>query len=129
MAWTDALVRRAESLEAVDRPAGWLSPIVTRFTHRPPRASILGGMWLGHPLHPVLTDVPIGCWTSAVVLDLLGGTGSRKAAQRLIGLGVAAAVPIGSVVTGPATAPQPTYDVKADAGSYWFRRRRAKAAA
>ena len=34
----------------------------------------------------------------------------------------------GSVVTGPATAPQPTYDVKADAGSYWFRRRSAKVA-
>ncbi|MDP8927642.1 MAG: hypothetical protein M3O70_03450, partial [Actinomycetota bacterium] len=30
---------------------------------------VLRGRWLGHPLHPVLTDVPIGLWTSAVVLD------------------------------------------------------------
>ena len=27
------------------------------------------GTWLGHPLHPVITDVPIGAWSAAVVLD------------------------------------------------------------
>ena len=31
----------------------------------------LHGTWLGHPLHPVLTDVPIGAWTTAVALDML----------------------------------------------------------
>src|SRR5262245_66303584 len=30
----------------------------------------LHGTWLGHPLHPVLTDVPLGAWTVATVLDL-----------------------------------------------------------
>jgi uncharacterized membrane protein len=25
--------------------------------------------WLGHPLHPVLTAVPIGAWTTALALD------------------------------------------------------------
>ena len=29
----------------------------------------LHGVWLGHPLHPVLTDVPIGAWTTALALD------------------------------------------------------------
>ena len=28
----------------------------------------LHGVWLGHPLHPVLTDVPIGAWTTGLVL-------------------------------------------------------------
>jgi nitrite reductase/ring-hydroxylating ferredoxin subunit/uncharacterized membrane protein len=28
------------------------------------------GTWLGHPLHPVLTDIPIGAWTIAVLFDL-----------------------------------------------------------
>ena len=56
----------------------------------------LHGLWLGHPLHPMLTDVPIGAWTSAAVLDLLPGTG--PAATTLIATGCAAAVP--TVVTG-----------------------------
>lgn len=48
---------------------------------------------MGHPLHPVLVDLPIGFWTSAVVLDLVGGRRSRVAARRLMGLGVASAIP------------------------------------
>jgi uncharacterized membrane protein len=39
-------------------------------------------------LHPLLTDLPIGFWTSAGVLDLVGGRRSRTAARRLIGLGL-----------------------------------------
>jgi hypothetical protein len=30
---------------------------------------VLHGTWLGHPLHPVLTDIPLGAWTTALVLD------------------------------------------------------------
>src|SRR5215471_15353342 len=32
----------------------------------------LNGTWVGHPLHPALTDIPIGAWTLAIVLDLIG---------------------------------------------------------
>lgn len=31
--------------------------------------SALNGVWLGHPLHPALTDVPLGAWTAAVAFD------------------------------------------------------------
>jgi hypothetical protein len=31
----------------------------------------LHGVWLGHPVHPALTDVPIGAWTTALVFDTL----------------------------------------------------------
>jgi uncharacterized membrane protein len=48
---------------------------------------------LGHSLHPVLTDLPLGCWTSATLLDLLGGQRSRSAATRLVALGLLAAGP------------------------------------
>ncbi|MFN8050128.1 MAG: DUF2231 domain-containing protein [Acidimicrobiales bacterium] len=48
---------------------------------------------LGHPAHPLLTDLPIGFWTSAWMLDLLGHETDRVAARRLIGLGVVSAVP------------------------------------
>ncbi|MDQ4133732.1 MAG: Rieske (2Fe-2S) protein [Actinomycetota bacterium] len=53
----------------------------------------LNGTWLGHPAHPMLTDVVIGSWTSAFFLDLLGGKPARPAADRLVGLGVLAALP------------------------------------
>jgi uncharacterized membrane protein len=51
---------------------------------------LLRGRWLGHALHPMLTDLPVGCWTSAWFLDLVGGPSSRGAAQRLVGLGLLA---------------------------------------
>lgn len=52
--------------------------------------TFLNGTWLGHPLHPVLTDVPIGAWTSALFLDLLG---FKRAADAAVGLGIAGALP------------------------------------
>src|SRR4051812_8841771 len=52
---------------------------------------LLHGTWLGHPLHPVLAQVPVGTWLSAGVLDLVPPL--RPAAATLIGAGVAAAVP------------------------------------
>jgi nitrite reductase/ring-hydroxylating ferredoxin subunit len=51
----------------------------------------LHGTWLGHPLHPVLVQVPVGSWTSAGLLDAIPPL--RPAATVLIGAGVAAAVP------------------------------------
>jgi uncharacterized membrane protein len=53
----------------------------------------LGGAWLGHAPHPMLTDLPIGFFTSSFVLDLVGGRSSRTASQRLIGLGLLSVVP------------------------------------
>ena len=48
---------------------------------------------LGHGLHPVLSDLPLGCWTSATIIDVIGGTSGRPAATRLIALGLLAAGP------------------------------------
>ena len=33
----------------------------------------LHGVWLGHPLHPVLAQATVGAWVSASVLDFAGG--------------------------------------------------------
>src|SRR5215218_8405131 len=52
---------------------------------------LLHGTWLGHPLHPVLVQVPVGSWLSAGVLDAVPPM--RPAATLLIGTGVAASVP------------------------------------
>src|SRR3954447_13538484 len=51
----------------------------------------LHGTWLGHPLHPVLVQVPVGSWASAGLLDAIPPL--RPAATVLIGTGVATAVP------------------------------------
>ncbi len=48
---------------------------------------------LGHSIHPLLTDVTLGCWLSASILDLAGGEQSRSGATLLVGTGVVAAVP------------------------------------
>lgn len=53
----------------------------------------LTGEWLGHPVHPALTDLPIGFWTSAFVLDIVGGRRGRPAADLCVGLGVLSVLP------------------------------------
>lgn len=55
---------------------------------------------LGHSVHPLLTDLTIGCWMSASILDLAGGTQARSAATLLAGAGVAAAGPTALAGTG-----------------------------
>jgi uncharacterized membrane protein len=62
------------------------------FRRRPARAA-LGGDWMGHALHPSLTDLPLGLWTATTVLDLFGGSTARPAAQRLLGIGLLSAAP------------------------------------
>ena len=88
-----ALSERIGSLAALDGPAGAVADQVRDLLGRGPVKNALSGSWLGHALHPLLTDVPIGTWTSATLLDLLGGRDSRQAAERLIAAGIAAAVP------------------------------------
>ncbi len=41
--------------------------------------SFLHGTWLGHALHPLITDVPVGAFTAALFLDILGGLGNTAA--------------------------------------------------
>jgi len=64
--------------------------------------NFLNGTWLGQPLHVVLTDVPIGAWTAAMIFDFLNLIAGRHefalAADASIGIGLAGAA--GSAVTG-----------------------------
>lgn len=64
----------------------------------PRRRDVLTGMWLGHAVHPLLTDLPLGAWTSSLLLDVVGGRQSRVASRRLVGIGVVSAIP--TAVTG-----------------------------
>ena len=63
--------------------------------------NFLHGTWLGHPLHPILTDIPIGAWTAAATLDVLelsGSKGYKKGADAAVAIGLVGAV--GAAVTG-----------------------------
>jgi hypothetical protein len=91
-----AIVRwtlRLEETTALDRPVQALEPRIRTVFGTGARGSVLRGDWLGHAVHPVLTDVPLGTWTSATLLDLFGGPDSSAAAQRLVGAGLLAAAP------------------------------------
>jgi uncharacterized membrane protein len=64
--------------------------------------NFLHGSWLGHPLHPAITDVPLGAWTVALVFDLIAEGNERKecarASETAVVIGLIGAV--GSAVTG-----------------------------
>ena len=80
-------------LELLDAPAKRLARAARSALPAGPVKDVLSGTFLGHPLHPLLTDLPIGSWTSAVMLDWIGGRESRTAARRLVAAGVVAALP------------------------------------
>jgi len=85
-------VEAVARVEALDGPADSISKLVRNLLPKPIKDA-LAGSWLGHAVHPMLTDVPIGSWTSAVLLDWLGGEDAQKGADRLIALGLLAVAP------------------------------------
>lgn len=86
-------VMRIEKFDGLDAIAKPLGDAVKKLVPAGRLKDLLSGSWLGHQLHPMLTDIPIGSFTSATVLDLLGGRRSQPAANLLAAVGVAAAVP------------------------------------
>jgi uncharacterized membrane protein len=95
------LVRASAALEratALDGVVDAARPVAARLVSGPARRWVLHGQGLGHAVHPFLTDVPLGAWMSASVLDLAPGVRGGRPAQTLVGTGLLAAVP--TVVTG-----------------------------
>jgi nitrite reductase/ring-hydroxylating ferredoxin subunit/uncharacterized membrane protein len=90
----EVIADRIEQIEALDGPAEKLQELVKKVVPDDSRLKdLLSGTWLGHPVHPMLTDVVVGCWTSAFLLDLVPSRATRAASDRLIGLGLVAGVP------------------------------------
>jgi nitrite reductase/ring-hydroxylating ferredoxin subunit/uncharacterized membrane protein len=82
-----------EHQKNIDRVGQPLNQVARRTIPSGALKDVLSGTWLGHPVHPIAVMVPIGSWTSASVLDLMGGVSSGPAARRLVGLGVLTALP------------------------------------
>ena len=101
---TNTLMRVAEN-PAIDQIAEPLSKAVRAVYEAAgpggrQAKNALHGVWLGHPLHPVFTDLPIGAWTTALALDMTanGDPERRRAATFAMGVGLAGAA--GAAVTG-----------------------------
>jgi nitrite reductase/ring-hydroxylating ferredoxin subunit/uncharacterized membrane protein len=88
--------RAIEGAAALDPPAKAVAKAVRGALDPGPVKDALSGTWLGHALHPLLTDAVVGMWLSALVLDATGG--DADASERLIAAGVVCAVP--TAVTG-----------------------------
>lgn len=87
-----------ESTRALDPMTRAVRPLAQALVGSSGRRQLLHGDWLGHAVHPMLTDLPLGMWLSASLLDLVGGRQSRRAAAVLVGAGIVTAVP--TAVTG-----------------------------
>ena len=86
-----ALAERVEQAHVLDPVVRRLSDAVVRALPAGPRTDALHGVPFGQPVHPALVRLPLGCWTSAVLLDLFRGT--DRASGMLIGVGLAGTVP------------------------------------
>lgn len=87
------LLRAVERSPALDGPAGRLAGAVSTGLARPGARDLLTGTWLGHAVHPVLTDFADGAWMAGSFLDVFGPAGAAPAAQRMVGFGLLAALP------------------------------------
>jgi nitrite reductase/ring-hydroxylating ferredoxin subunit/uncharacterized membrane protein len=87
---TDA-VDRLENADTLDPVVNAIRRVVQAALQPRALRDALHGVWLGHPLHPMLTDIPIGSWTAAAVLDAFPGTGN--AAATMIATGCLGYVP------------------------------------
>lgn len=103
----ETLAQVIDKQDALDTASDALQPAVTDLFKAGGEAgqaakNFLHGTWLGHPLHPVLTDIPVGAWTTALALDAMEALSGRDefgdAADAAIAIGLVGAV--GAAATG-----------------------------
>ena len=87
------LLRRLERSKGLDPVVRAVEPLASRLVANERLRRLLHGDATGIPLHGIFTDAPLGAWWMAQYLDLFPDDGTRRAATRLVGLGVVAAVP------------------------------------
>jgi len=85
------LVTRLEDAEWLDPLAKSVRKVVLKVIKPRWARDVLHGVPIGHPVHPLAVQVPIGAWLSAGVLDAVPG--GEKAARLLIGVGTASVIP------------------------------------
>src|SRR5881227_3925559 len=99
---SEALIKTIERQDFLEQASDAIQPAVRNAFEAAGTAgqgvkNFLHGTWLGHPLHPVLTDVPIGAWTTALVFDALDTRGRRWSRRSALQRGADGAVVVGIV--------------------------------
>ncbi len=87
------MATRLEDDEALDPLTDAVERLIPEALLDGPLHEQLAGRWLGHALHPLLTDLPLGAWTGATLIDVLGRRSWRPASTFLTGIGLLAAAP------------------------------------
>jgi nitrite reductase/ring-hydroxylating ferredoxin subunit/uncharacterized membrane protein len=109
MAAAETLMKAIDEQDWLDQAGEAIAPAITNAFRAGGEAGreiedFLHGTWLGHPLHPVLTDLPIGAWSTAVVFDAIETISGRKelraGADAAVAIGLIGA--LGAAVTGAA---------------------------
>ena len=96
--------RIVDALPFLDRVAEGVQPKVQNVVEAggTTARNVLDGVWFEAPLHPALTDVPIGSWTAAAAFDgldvAMDSRAMRNAADASLAFGVVGA--LGAAVTG-----------------------------
>lgn len=104
----EALAAQASLPDRISDPLQTGIKAVIGSNRKPPRRfkTLLHGTWLGHPLHPAITDVPIGAWLLAVLFDIAWlvspsvNAWAARGAELMVIAGIVAA--LGAAVTGMA---------------------------
>lgn len=86
--------------DLTDRTTAVVDPVYDRYRGTLPVELMHGGRWVGHSLHPALSDLPIGLWSSAFVLDLAGEDAPAHGRR----MGPAATLSAAGLVAAAATA-------------------------
>jgi nitrite reductase/ring-hydroxylating ferredoxin subunit/uncharacterized membrane protein len=99
----DRLTDRIARNRSLDRIARVWQPAILRLRDAAGARGkyFLNGTFLGHSLHPMLTDIPIGAWTVTALLDAIevfDGPDVAFASDTALALGLAGAV--GAIATG-----------------------------
>ena len=87
------LIDALERARILDVPAQAIAKKVRELLSGEKLKDAISGTWLGHPVHPPSTDLVIGSFLSASLLDLFAPRAGARAAQQLISVGIAAAAP------------------------------------
>lgn len=87
------LAERIGEVAGLDGPAEAVAKWARGAIPKGPVKDALSGVPLGHAAHPLMIVLPVGTWTSATLLDFVGGKASRPAAERLIAAGLLSSLP------------------------------------
>ena len=87
-----------EQNTALDGGIALLQPALDSLSSKDGIGGVLRGKQMGHALHPVMVQLPLGTFMSAALLDVTGADRSGRSAQLLTGVGLASVLP--SILTG-----------------------------